>query len=94
MEPNLSQYIQNQIRQAQQMESQIEQVANHKNINQRKQIYFPVSSLDTDRVLNSPHTDFVHGNCISWLACLIWFWMYWLRFGSITQFPPLYPLLP
>ncbi len=30
MEPNLSQYIQNQIRQAQQMESQIEQVANQK----------------------------------------------------------------
>ncbi len=30
MEPNLSQYIQNQLRQAQQMESQIEQVANQK----------------------------------------------------------------
>ena len=30
MEPNLSQYIQNQIRQAQQLEAQIEQVANQK----------------------------------------------------------------
>lgn len=30
MEPNLSQYIQNQLRQAQQMETQIEQVANQK----------------------------------------------------------------
>ena len=30
MEPNLSQYIQNQLKQAQQLETQIEQVATHK----------------------------------------------------------------
>lgn len=53
MEPNLSQYIQNQIRQAQQMEGQMEQLAN-----QKYQLDVRIKELDkTIKELQSVGTD-------------------------------------